>query len=274
MNASNKLLFDSNFIEKRFFFNKQKAENWIIDLTNWLFCTQEGYEDFTFFEQKEKELNTILVELLKKENFTEDKATFLATTFFENSLNLHQLLMKDLDAIFAFDPAAKSKSEILIAYPGFHAITIYRIAHQLWEGHATILSRLIAEYAHCKTGIDIHPAAIIGESFFIDHGTGIVIGETVIIGNHVKMYQGVTLGAVNVNKENAQTKRHPTIGDRVTLYANATILGGETHIGMDTVIGGNVWITSSIPSNSVVYQKSESRIISQNTFPEAINFTI
>ena len=189
MKSMNKLLFQSNFLENRFFFNKQKAENWIIDLTNWLFCTQEEYIDFAFFEQKEIELNAVLIELLKHENFTDENATLFSNAFFENIINIHSILIKDLNAILEFDPAAISKNEIVIAYPGFFAITIHRIAHQLWNTNAKFLSRLIAEYAHCKTGIDIHPAAKIGESFFIDHGTGIVIGETVIVGNNVKIYQ-------------------------------------------------------------------------------------
>lgn len=274
MKSINKLLFQSNFLENRFFFNKQKAENWIIDLTTWLFCTQEEYIDYSFFEQKESELNAVLKELLKQENFTDENATLFSNDFFQNIINIHTVLSKDLNAILEFDPAAKSKNEVLIAYPGFFAITVHRIAHQLWNANTKILSRLIAEYAHCKTGIDIHPAAKIGERFFIDHGTGIVIGETAIIGNNVKIYQGVTLGALTVSKDEAEEKRHPTIEDNVIIYANATILGGKTVIGKDAVIGGNVWITSSIPSKSLVYQKSEIVIKSKNIFPEALNFSI
>ena len=170
--------------------------------------------------------------------------------------------------------SVKSRNEVLIAYPGFFAITVHRIAYVLWKKEVFILSRLIAEYAHSKTGIDIHPAATIGQSFFIDHGTGIVIGETAVIGKNVKIYQGVTLGALTVSKGKASEKRHPTIEDDVVIYANATILGGSTTIGKGAVIGGNVWITNSIPAQSLVFHKSEIVIKNIQTFPEAMNFSI
>ena len=187
---------------------------------------------------------------------------------------MYQQLQHDLKTILAFDPAAKSRNEVLTAYPGFFAMTVHRIAYVLWKKEAFILSRLIAEYAHSKTGIDIHPAATIGESFFIDHGTGIVIGETAVIGKNVKIYQGVTLGALTVSKHKASEKRHPTIEDDVVIYANATILGGSTTIGKGAVIGGNVWITNSIPAKSLVFHKSEIVIKNIQSFPEAMNFSI
>jgi serine O-acetyltransferase len=137
-----------------------------------------------------------------------------------------------------------------------------------------LLSRFFTEYAHSKTGIDIHPAATIGRSFSIDHGTGIVIGETTIIGNHVKIYQGVTLGALNVSKSIATMKRHPTIEDNVVIYAGATILGGTTIVGAGSIIGGNVWLTYSVPPNSVVYHKSEVHVKDNNPFPEPLNYSI
>ena len=144
-----------------------------------------------------------------------------------------------------------------MAYPGFSATAVYRFSHQLWKQGVKILPRVFAEYAHSKTGIDIHPGATIGQSFFIDHGTGIVIGETTIIGDNVKIYQGVTLGALSVQKEKASEKRHPTIEDNVVIYSNATILGGETVVGHDSVIGGNVWLTRAVQPFSIVFQQAD-----------------
>lgn len=187
---------------------------------------------------------------------------------------LFEKLLMDARAILEFDPAAESEEEVLVAYPGFYATAVYRLSHLLWKEGVKILPRVFTEYAHSKTGIDIHPGAEIGESFSIDHGTGIVIGETTFIGNHVKLYQGVTLGALNVTKEDALNKRHPTIEDNVTIYSSATILGGETIIGHDSIIGGNVWLTYSVPSFSVVYHKSEIKVRDKNPFPEPLNFVI
>lgn len=144
----------------------------------------------------------------------------------------------------------------------------------MWRQKIRTLPRILSEYGHSKTGIDIHPGAVIGEHFFIDHGTGIVIGETSVIGNHVKIYQGVTLGALNVSKDKANQKRHPNIEDNVIIYSGATILGGETTIGRDSIIGGNVWITQDVPSNSLVYNKSEIRIKDNNPLPESLTFVI
>ena len=159
-----------------------------------------------------------------------------------------------VEAVFKGDPAAKSKEEIILSYPGLEAILIYRIANFLYTNGVPIIPRIMSEYIHGKTGIDINPGAKIGESFFIDHGTGIVIGETTIIGNNVKIYQGVTLGALSVKKELKNKKRHPTIEDDVTIYAGATILGGETTIGRGSTIGGNTWVTHSIPAGTVLTQ--------------------
>jgi serine O-acetyltransferase len=182
--------------------------------------------------------------------------------------------LKDAQAILDFDPAAQSIAEVVVAYPGFYATVVYRLSNQLWKQGVRLLPRLFSEYAHSKTGIDIHPGAAIGESFAIDHGTGIVIGETTVIGDRVKIYQGVTLGALNVSKEAARTKRHPTIKNNVVIYSGATILGGQTIIGEGSIIGGNVWLTNSVPSNSVVYHKSEIKIKDKDPFPEPINFII
>ena len=161
----------------------------------------------------------------------------------------------DVQAAFDGDPAAKSNEEVIVSYPGLQAITIYRIAHFLSVSGVPVIPRIMSEYAHGHTGIDINPAAKIGESFFIDHGTGVVIGESCEIGNNVKIYQGVTLGALSVKKELMNKKRHPTIEDNVTIYANATILGGKTVIGKGSIIGGNTWVTESVPPNTVLTQK-------------------
>ena len=181
----------------------------------------------------------------------------IANDFFEALPVIHSKLMQDITAMFEGDPAARSKSEIVRTYPGFYAIAAYRIAHALHKAGVQDIPRIITEHAHSKTGIDIHPAANIGDFFCIDHGTGIVIGETTVIGNHVKIYQGVTLGALSVNKEDAKRKRHPTIEDGVVIYAGATILGGETVVGQNSVIGGNVWLTRSVPPNSKIYYQAK-----------------
>ena len=171
----------------------------------------------------------------------------------------------DLDAI-AFeetDPACKSLEEVYLAYPGFYAISIYRLSHELGKLGLVTLARMMSEYAHSVTGTDIHPGATIGASFFIDHATGTVIGETTIIKNNVKIYQGVTLGGIQVKKNLAATKRHPTIEDNVTIYANVTILGGDVVIGANSIIGANVCVMNSIPDNSLIIQQSEYKIISR-----------
>jgi serine O-acetyltransferase len=174
---------------------------------------------------------------------------------------LFRLLNTDVDAILEGDPAAKSKFEIIRAYPGFYAISIYRLANLLHKLEVNLIPRILTEFAHSRTGIDIHPGAEIGEYFFIDHGTGVVIGETCIIGNHVKIYQGVTLGALSVDKALANTKRHPTVKDNVVIYSGATILGGNTEIGENSIIGGNVWVTRSVQANSTVYHKPEIKVV-------------
>ena len=161
----------------------------------------------------------------------------------------------DALALMEGDPAAHSFEEVVLAYPGFFAVVAYRIAHKLYQQDVPLLPRLFTEYAHQRTGIDIHPGAKIGHSFYIDHGTGVVVGETTIIGNNVKLYQGVTLGGLRVDRALRQVKRHPTIEDNVVIYASATILGGETVIGKNSGIGGNVWITRSVPAWSRVMFK-------------------
>ena len=165
---------------------------------------------------------------------------------------IRRMLVLDVTAAFEGDPAAGSIDEIILAYPGLYAITVHRFAHELYELGVPLMPRIMSEHAHTRTGVDIHPGARIGKSFFVDHGTGVVIGETTVIGDRVRLYQGVTLGALSVRKELARQKRHPTIEDDVVIYANATILGGDTVIGAGSVIGGNVWLTHSVPPGSVV----------------------
>ncbi|MFS8615486.1 MAG: serine O-acetyltransferase EpsC [Solitalea sp.] len=183
-------------------------------------------------------------------------AARLSKQFMARLPEIYQLLVQDAEAIHQGDPAAPSLYEVIRAYPGFYAIGFYRIAHILYQLNIPLLPRMITEFAHSKTGIDIHPAATIGSHFCIDHGTGAVIGETTIIGNNVKIYQGVTLGAASVDKAMAKSKRHPTIEDHVVIYSGATILGGETTVGHHSVIGGNVWLIKSVPPYSRIYYKS------------------
>lgn len=180
--------------------------------------------------------------------------------FFDKIHKIHKEILKDAQTLCDNDPASYSIDEVILSYPGLKAIAIYRLAHELYILNVPFIPRIMTEYAHQLTGIDIHPGAVIGNSFFIDHGTGIVIGETTIIGNNVKIYQGVTLGALNVSKDMAKTKRHPTIEDNVIIYSNTTILGGNTIIGKNSIIGGNVWLTKSINSNSIVYHTNQIKI--------------
>lgn len=177
--------------------------------------------------------------------------------FFDRLPHIYEQLQQDASAMYEGDPAAESRSEVIRTYPGFYAIAAYRMGHALHCLGVKTIPRMMTEHAHSRTGIDIHPAAHIGNHFFIDHGTGVVIGETAEIGDHVKIYQGVTLGALSVSKEDARKKRHPTIGDRVVIYAGATILGGNTHIGSDSVIGGNVWVTRSVAPHTKIYYQAK-----------------
>lgn len=198
----------------------------------------------------------------------------LADRFFEQLPGIYDLLCQDAEAIVIEDPAAGDINEVLLTYPGFYAIAIYRIAHQLCGLGIPLLPRMLTEYAHRQTGIDIHPGARIGRYFCIDHGTGIVIGQTTVIGDHVKLYQGVTLGAVSVEKGLANTKRHPNIEDHVVIYAGATILGGNVVVGHHSVIGGNVWLTESVQPYSKVYHKSQIKVSSSRQREEYLEFYI
>lgn len=193
----------------------------------------------------------------------EQKADEICARFFKKLPEVQLMLLKDVQAGFDGDPAAKSMEEIICSYPGVFAIYVYRLAHILYTENVPYIPRIMTEYAHSGTGIDINPGATIGENFFIDHGTGVVIGETTTIGNNVKLYQGVTLGALSTRQgqQLANVKRHPTICDNVTIYANSTVLGGETVIGENVIIGGNTFITESIPANTKVSTKNPELVI-------------
>ena len=205
---------------------------------------------------------------------SKEKAESIAESFFNALPGIYDALLKDAEAIASFDPAAVSIEEVLAAYPGFYATAIYRFAHQFYKDGVPVLPRFLSEHAHSKTGIDIHPGAEIGDSFFIDHGTGIVIGQSAVIGNNVKIYQGVTLGALSTSKNAANKKRHPNIGNHVIIYAGSTILGGETTIGDNSVIGGNVWLTYSVAPGSIVYHQSNVVVKGKQPLPEPLNFVI
>ncbi len=241
-------------------------------------------EDFKNYNVRLKDTIEIFTKrlfytLFEKQHNNEEEFSFLKTIFLEVALKLSiengeavwdefktrfpEIRKKlDLDAIAIEqnDPATKSLEEVYLACPGFYAIAIYRLSHELYELNIPLIPRMMSEYVHGITGIDIHPGATIGDSFFVDHGTGIVIGETSIIKSNVKIFQGVTLGGIQVKKSMSSTKRHPTIEDNVTIYANATILGGDISIGANSTIGANVWITKSVPKNSLVTYQTEIKI--------------
>ncbi|MFA7076725.1 MAG: hypothetical protein WC152_08705 [Candidatus Izemoplasmatales bacterium] len=202
----------------------------------------------------------------EKSNALAEKSCVLCVEFIKHIPEIRRLVYLDAKAHFFGDPAAFNLDQVIISYPGLHAITVFRIAHCLDKIGVQVIPRMMSEYAHRLTGIDINPKSKIGESFFIDHGTGVVIGETTRIGNNVKIYQGVTLGAMSLRKgqELKGKKRHPTIEDNVTIYANASILGGETVIGENSVIGSNVFITSSVPKNMVVTTKEPELVLREN----------
>ena len=252
-----------------------RARRFVRKLFEVLFiCKSEAdnneFEIQSQLKKLKRQLQLLLHPVLNDEKYSDEQST----TFFKTIPGLYQKLLLDAQAIYEADPAAKNINEVLVAYPGFFAIAAHRIAHQLQLQKINLLPRIISEYAHSKTGIDIHPAATIGQSFSIDHGTGIVIGETTFIGSNVKIYQGVTLGALSVQKEKASEKRHPTIEDNVVIYSNATILGGQTIVGHDSVIGGNVWLTNAVQPFSIVFQQTEITIQDKKSFTEPYNYFI
>jgi serine O-acetyltransferase len=268
-------LFQKNRKAFNTFPDKALAENFTDDLFNFLFGSYErkfNSEQKLGDEYREirHTFSAIVFELIREEAMVKEHTSL----FFSQLPVIYKQLLEDAEAVLRFDPAAQSIEEVLVAYPGFYATAIYRLSNQLYKQGIRTLPRLLSEYAHSKTGIDIHPGASIGSSFAIDHGTGIVVGETAVIGDRVKIYQGVTLGALNVSKELASKKRHPTIEDDVIIYSGATILGGDTIVGAGSIIGGNIWLTHSVAPNSVVYHKSEIKIKDKDPFPEPLNFVI
>ncbi len=259
---------EKKFIERLFQSHQNAAQipspqqvcNWLNGLLQILFpdLADREYRNIREFEQHYNDIKLELYNILKTiENNLPDAPEAIEEAFLERLPWVYDLLQMDADAILQGDPAAVSKTEVIRTYPGFRAIAVFRLAHEFFRLGVPLIPRILTEHVHGETGIDIHPGATIGERFCIDHGTGIVIGETVEIGNDVKIYQGVTLGALSVRKDLAKIKRHPTIEDRVVIYSGATILGGDTIIGHDSIIGGNVWIIRSVPPHSRVYYRQE-----------------
>ena len=226
----------------------------------------------SLWEQNKQDFNTILIKICNQKSSNEIQK--ISESLYSDIPDLYNSLQKDAQAILDTDPAADSIEEIINSYPGFLAIAFYRIANAISKQHVNLLPRIISEYAHSKTGIDIHPNAKIDVPFLIDHGTGIVIGETAIIGKNVCIYQGVTLGALQVEKNMEEKKRHPTVEDYVIIYANATILGGSTVIGNHSVIGGNTFVTKSVDPYSIVMQASKNTILNQLEIKDINSFNI
>ncbi len=216
--------------------------------------------------KKQIEYSLLYLADAEKSSQLEQQSCVLCVDFIKMIPEFRKLVYKDALAHYNNDPAAFNHDQVIISYPGLYAITVYRMAHCLDRIGVQVIPRMMSEYAHRVTGIDINPKAEIGESFFIDHGTGVVIGETAVIGDNVKIYQGVTLGAMSLRKGQKLkgTRRHPTIQDNVTIYSNASILGGETVIGQNSVIGSNVFITKSVPANTVVTNKEPELILREN----------
>ncbi|KAA6431470.1 serine acetyltransferase [Dyadobacter flavalbus] len=246
--------------------SRQDAGKFIQDLINFLFpisqdCPSCPNKDLAM---KYADLRNSLACMLQPlQPQLEQSSEEILDAIFSQIPDIYELLLLDARSITDNDPASVSIEEVISVYPGFMAIATYRFAHLFAVCGIPLLPRMLTEFAHSQTGIDIHPNATIGHSFFIDHGTGVVIGETTHIGNNVKLYQGVTLGATHVSKSLASSKRHPTIEDNVVVYANATILGGDTVIGHDSVIGGNAWLVRSVPPHSQVYHQSKIEIRQQ-----------
>ena len=241
----------------------------IVAFRNYSMCLRHAVGDFTkqlinnlfdvnHLTQSGPKTRIMFLKIL--ERLSVENGENLWNEFEDSFVTIRQRLDLDAAAAEKNDPAAKSLEEVYLAYPGFYAIAVHRLSHQLLQMEIPVLPRVMSEFAHSNTGTDIHPGAEIGDSFFIDHATGIVIGETTVIKDNVQIFQGVTLGGIQVKKSLASTKRHPTIESGVTIYANATILGGDVVIGKNSVIGANVCITDSVPENSVVTVQSENNI--------------
>ena len=232
-------------------------------------CAQEFPEYFTgsrlnsLYDRLKAQIEIAFEYYREDDSSAGEHADDITSIFFSKLPDVQEMLLKDVQAGFDGDPAAKSKEEIIFSYPGLFAIYVYRLAHILYLEQVPFIPRIMTEHAHSRTGIDINPGATIGEYFFIDHGTGVVIGETTIIGNNVKLYQGVTLGALSTRMGQAlsNVKRHPTIGDNVTIYSNSTVLGGDTVIGANSIVAGNTFITASIDADTKVSTKSPELVI-------------
>jgi serine O-acetyltransferase len=253
-----------------------ETRQFVDNMVNFLFpirVTRELEKDEIVRQMKDliKILEKLLKPLKKRLKDTPEK---ICRRFLEKLPGIYRMLLNDAEGFARFDPASDSVEEVILCYPGFFSIAVYRLAHELYLMEVPVLPRIMAEYAHSITGVDIHPGARIGSPFFIDHGTGTVIGETTMIGNNVKIYQGVTLGALFVEKKLAHKKRHPTIEDNVIIYARSTILGGNTVIGHDTIVGGNVWLTESVPPYSVVYQTHQTNVKDNKELKDQINWII
>lgn len=255
---------------------KKQVIDFAQELVEFLFPVVENEKNYEAkHKRKQDNLRNQFLEILFAFSETcqldEEKIT---NAFFATIDECKEILMEDAKAMQQFDPAAKSIEEVVLTYPGFMAITAYRVANKLYHLQVPLVPRIISEWAHSITGIDIHPGATIGYPFMIDHGTGVVIGETTVIGKNVKVYQGVTFGALAVKKEEAEVKRHPTIEDNVIVYANSTILGGRTVIGHDSIIGGNCFIVDSVPAQSIVYHQPIITVKNKKDFTEPLNWII
>ena len=262
--------------------NRQADKDVIIDMTNKLlrlvypgYSRDKAYRIYNAKHNLSMLMEDVLYHMQEQialvlEESTDSEATRLSLSFLSQIPQIRALAQTDVDAAYAGDPAASSKEEIIFCYPGLFAITVYRLANLLHRLQVPTIPRIMTEYAHSVTGIDIHPGATIGSHFFIDHGTGIVIGETAIIGDHVKIYQGVTLGGLSTRGGQSLRgiKRHPTIEDDVTIYAGATILGGETVIGHHSVIGANAFITESVPCCTTVTNREQPLLMKARTCPD------
>lgn len=257
---ANRLAADRNH-RREGYPSRFESEEWLVSLSEFLFphfCRPAMITAVDDVDRLTSRLVDQLHRLLKPvEGDMAKPIETVVARFFDEVPQVYAMLMMDAEAILNGDPAAESIDEVIAAYPGFYAIFAYRVAHVLSRDGVPIFPRLLTEYAHRITGVDIHPAARIGKSFCIDHATGIVIGETTTVGDRVKLYQGVTLGALSVSKEMSKRKRHPTIEDDVVIYANATILGGETTIGHHSIVGGNAWLTESVEPYSIVFNTAE-----------------
>jgi len=252
-------LYQRKYLQQRVHICLPGVSGWLTDLTELIFPVMGQ----RFFSSEQKLLEAMdnnkqkLLTIFECQTDDPNHDVEADAVAFYNSLEaIEKQLKLDAEFFYESDPACRSVNEVIASYPGFYAIVGYRISHKIFNMGYPLFARMIAENAHAKTGVDIHPGAHIGSPFFIDHATGVVIGETAIIGNRVTLYQGVTIGSLRVTKELSGTKRHPTVEDNCVIYANATILGGETVIGKNSIIGGNVWLSSSVKPNSFVYHES------------------